>query len=159
MENEIAKQDVLVARDGSATIKCPGCRTNMGSNVEVFRGRGKIVKIMCDCGREFTVSLDFRKANRLDVLFDGYYSKTAVNGSWGYMKVVNLSLGGVGLKIIGNHDIRKGDELQIEFTLDDFPPSVVRRRVLVKNVYAARVSSQFADIDDSQEILARYLLT
>lgn len=148
----------IVGIDGQATIECPGCGQIKASPVDAFKGRQNAITVFCSCGREFSVILDFRKASRMEVDMSGFFSKMGSKGDWGYMKVVDLSLGGLGMKVVGKHDVKQGDDLQIEFTLDSFPPSVVRKRVVVVRIQQSHFNCKFVDAIDVHEPLARYLL-
>jgi len=149
---------IIVGIDGLATIECPGCGTIKASHVDAFLGRSNLVTVFCHCGLAFQVNLDFRNAERLEVNFNGYYSKLS-SLNWGYMKVINISLGGLGLFLVGRNEVDVGDELQVEFTLDDFPPSVVKKRVEVRSIKGNALGCKFINSLGSNDPLTHYLLS
>ena len=158
-DDKTKQYTIIVGFDGTATIECPKCGVIKSSAVSSFKGKSNHIAVLCRCGHQFPVTLDFRKAGRLPVNFTGFYAKMDGQSGWGYMKVTDLSLGGMGVQLIGKHEVVAGDELRVEFTLDDFPASVIRKRVVVIRIDKGHLNCKFVDTPDVSDPLVTYLLT
>jgi hypothetical protein len=76
----------------------------------------------------------------------------------GRMLIVNISQGGIGLQIMGNHRLVPGQELQIRFTLDDIHQSVIDRRVVVRLVSENNVGCEFVGHSSAHEAAIGFYL-
>ena len=75
------------------------------------------------------------------------------------MKVTDISMGGIRLSLVGEHSVKTNDTLQVEFTLDDFPPSAIKKNVVVKSVGGNTLGCKFVEPLVEDDPLARYLLS
>jgi hypothetical protein len=154
-----ATRYIDVNSDGLALIECPACGRKSPSGVNAFKGVTNVVSVYCGCGDFFEIALDFRKARRVDVGFTGYYSMSAKPKSWSYMKVTNVSMGGISITLVGVFSVKENDELQVEFTLDDFPPSAIKKKVVVKSVRGNTLGCKFVEPLVEDDPVARYLFS
>lgn len=154
-----AGTNIVVNGDGLALIECVNCGRKSFSGVEVFKGITNLISVYCNCGDFFEIALDFRKAKRVHVDFTGYYSVSAKPKSWSYMKVTNISMGGISISLVGDHSVKGSDELQVEFTLDDFPPSAIKKKVVVKSVRGNTLGCKFVEPLVEDDPIARYLFS
>ena len=90
----------------------------------------------CPCGHVFKSFLERRKHYRKELKLAGSFvrfvsGKPAGNGN---MIVRNLSLTGMNLEIYENLDLSEGDELQVEFRLDDVKNTLIKKKVVIRNI-------------------------
>lgn len=158
----------FVNQEGIAAVECPQCKKSRSVSVAAYKGKKFTQKVKCPCGHIFTINLDFREHFRKQTLLEGNYRKTNLSIKSLYKKLPNknvnphdhpdgamkictvkdLSLSGIGLDIWGQHTIEKGNELLIEFHLDDRHNSFIRCEVTVKTVRKNWVGAEFKDKSD-----------
>jgi len=153
------RQKVVVANNMTASIKCPLCGDVKTFDVGRFKDRDHNLRVKCNCGTIFPVTIDFRKSYRKEVKLPGYYSKVPYRGAWSNMNVVSLSMGGVGISPIGGHSIHSGEELVVKFTLDDKIESMIDSRVSVVNVNDGYIGCGFIEVEPPAKAIGQYLLS
>jgi len=75
---------------------------------------------------------------------------------------VNLSREGMRFQTIGKVLLKPGDQIRLEFHLDDRNRSRIRKRAVVKSVTGSEVGAQFATVDptDASDVaIGFYLLS
>ena len=98
---------------------------------------------------------DKRKESRKDVnLTGGYISSTS--GERGLINLINVSHSGLRYRLNTNRDFYPSSKMQIKFTLDDFPFTVVSREAVIRNINGPYVSAEFCS-SDPQDGLSLYL--
>ena len=121
------------------------------------------MKVKCPCGHSFTINLDFREHYRKKTLLEGSYQAVDLNLDSFYEKlssktvdpfqakrkvtknctVKDLSVSGVGMEIWGPHTIEEGDELFLEFNLDNAKQTLVRCIVIVRTIRKNFIGVEF----------------
>lgn len=169
----------FVTKEGRVCIECPACELGKSVSVAAYKGRNCPIKIKCPCGHSFEIDLDFRRHYRKQILLEANFWKTDLNLESYYAKlpamsstslgttsqkqkncaIKDLSLGGIRLDIWGPHDIAEGDELFIEFNLDNAKSSLVKCKVVVKSVHNNLVGAEFKEKADFCPELGFYLLS
>ncbi len=144
----------FVNREGNVIVECPQCENSKTISVASFKGKEFAVKVKCVCGHIFPISLDFREHYRKPTFLEGNYRKTNLNLESFYEKIPrttnipshqkrnvihncsikDISVGGLGVDIWGEHKIEVGNHLFIEFILDNKKRSLVRCELIVKTV-------------------------
>ena len=63
------------------------------------------------------------------------------------IEVKNLSVSGIRFKFIDNHKykFKPGDELLVEFSLNEMPGSLIREEVIIKGFNRPFISAEFKD--------------
>lgn len=145
----------FVKSDDQVLIACPECNFSKVFSAEQFRDRQHLLKIKCRCGHYFTVQLEFRLHIRRKTELEGF-CKFETTGGW-KVKLINLSLGGVCLEILGNHRIVVGERGKLEFILDDRKLTVIKKKVIVKGVTANLIRCEFIEDRAYQKELGFYL--
>lgn len=167
----------FVTKDGRAHIECPECKLGKTITVAALKGKKSAIKIKCPCGHVFEIELDFRQHYRKHTILGGNYLKTDLNIESFYTKlpgmsstslgqqiqekncaIKDLSLGGMGIDIWGAHSIAKGDELYVEFNLDNSKKTLIRCQVVVVSVRNSFVGAEFKEKPDYYPELGFYLL-
>ncbi len=156
-QKEVVK--IYVTPAGDAIIKCPECERVRTLTVDKFRGSKHVLNVKCSCTKVFRVSLEFRKFYRKQARLSGDYFLLPEKKHRGRMVVVNISQGGIGLDIMGNHGLNPGQEIQVCFTLDDKHGSVIDRRAVVRVVSKNNVCCEFMGKSSAHEkALGFYLM-
>jgi hypothetical protein len=164
-------EKVFIREDGTATIRCPTCRMEKVVSAERFRGKHNI-KIKCKCKSVFGIQFEFRGKYRKETDLDGFFRKLLDEGRWGKIiwqstttesrsvncKVKNVSVLGIGLTTFGNHRIKEGDHIKIEFTLDTPSASKIEKKAVVRGVKGNYIGCEFFETDKNDRDLAFYVL-
>ncbi len=147
-----------VRQDNTATIICPAC--NKAKNVSIkasLRDKHRL-KVRCGCGEIFLVQLDFRKHYRKDVNLVGTYLTTRPPGNGGgTVQITNLSFEGIGFEVPGPHRLQPGQQLEIEFRLDDRQHSLLKKEAIVRLVEGHYIGCQFINQQAIEKALGFYL--
>ena len=154
-------ETVYITDSNTAVFRCPQCQRAKTLDVSAF-GEFKSplrFKLTCPCGHVASAVLEKRKRFRKGTHLPGTYVHY-VNGQpqgKGTMKVEDLSTNGLKLLLTGSRTIAPGDQLKIEFRLDDAQRSLVQKKVVVRNVRDNYVGTEFAATDTLDKALGFYL--
>jgi hypothetical protein len=146
---------VRVNRSDLAAITCPHCSSMKLISVNKFKGVKHTLKVKCTCANSFSVSLDFRGRYRKSTNIPAKYVRLDKDmKKMGQQlvpnlkcKVADLSLSGLALTISGSHDLQVGDDLMVEFFLDDTAKTHLKRRTIVRVIGSGFVGCQFDEVD------------
>jgi transcription elongation factor Elf1 len=148
---------VFISDNNKATFQCPECGT--GKTVDVSRYKDTEaavrVKCRCRCGHKYTAILERRKYYRKDTDLPGTYRFKNKGGKM-LMTVINISRTGLQLKINDDPEIKSGDNLRLEFRLNDSNHSLIEIDVVVHAIRGKNIGCEFRDDYSSQ--LGSYLL-
>ncbi|MBW2466056.1 MAG: MBL fold metallo-hydrolase [Deltaproteobacteria bacterium] len=147
--------DLNVREDNKVTLSCPSCLLVREMPVDNLMDSKHFMTVNCPCGTTYGVNLNFRKHYRKEVSIGGYYS----TGDDGFpmsdagsiptvpinCRITNISLGGLGLTIIGEKRFEVGDTFRVKFTLDKEPPEIIEKDVAVKSVRGSYVGCEFIE--------------
>ena len=140
-ESKIPK--TYVREDKSAVLNCPHCGRQRSIPADSFRGHKHKLKVKCSCKKTFTVNLEFRKRIRKKVYLRGTYVNHSQNVSHGDLFVINISVGGLEFTSLKVQNFKVGDELTVEFNLDDKHHSEISKVVIVSEVRQRSVGCEF----------------
>ncbi|UCD87974.1 MAG: PilZ domain-containing protein [Desulfobacterales bacterium] len=156
--NSVEPQTVYVNQDDTAVLVCPNCGTSKTAKVTRFKGHKGPLKIRCKCALTFSVSLEFRRAHRKQTNLTGYYCRLPVCKNWHSMVVKNISQTGIGFATFMSHNLMKGTEVRVKFTLDDVNQSEIEKDVIVRVVKDKYVGCEFRDPALFDKALGFYLM-
>ena len=156
-------EKVYITNENKATFICPRCEKTKTVDVGKYARIDQTVKVKsrCSCGHKWTAVLEKRKQYRKGAKLTGIY-KYVADGSEidrGTMKVIDLSAGGVKLKLEVNRGFKVGDNLQIEFKLDDKKQTLIKKTVVIRNVSESYYGTAFKDADTYDPVLGFYLMS
>lgn len=158
----MAKDEVFVNQDNMALLHCPHCGKMKHVSVAKFKNIKHSLQVKCSCGKTFSVNLNFRKRYRKDTDLIANFKNTSSPGNGGgSCRIVNVSLGGLGLRVEEAGSVEPGDILKIVFKLDDKKQSSLSRQVVVRHIgQNGYVGTQFCDEDDKlyEKTLGFYLM-
>ncbi|RJX25458.1 MAG: hypothetical protein C4531_17350 [Desulfurivibrio sp.] len=162
------KAEVFVNQEDMALFNCPHCGAMKHVSVAKFKNKKHSLQVKCVCGQMFSVDLNFRKRYRKQTDLEGFFCKAASLGKSAdtskmprNCKVVNVSLGGMGIRHTSGQKIAVGDELIVDFTLDDRKQSHMVRRVMVRHIGGdGYIGGEFCDADQQgyEKALGFYLM-
>jgi hypothetical protein len=156
-------EKVYITNENKATFICPLCEKTKTVDVSKYAQMNQTVKVKsrCSCGHKWTAVLEKRKQYRKGAKLSGIY-KYVVDGKEmdrGTMKVIDLSAGGVKLKLEVNRPFQVGDNLQIEFKLDDKKQTLIQKTVVIRNISDSYYGTAFKDADTYDPVLGFYLMS
>jgi hypothetical protein len=134
--------------DGKAMFVCPECFKAKTVDVSKQSDKGRFLKVncKCPCGHSYTVILDKRKHDRVVITLPGVfvrYNKGKM-GKREQMLVLDLSLSGLKFMMKRKCNIEVGEELMVEFNLNDKKKSLIKERVIAKHIKnSSEVGAEF----------------
>jgi hypothetical protein len=136
---------LYVAADGTATFICPKCGLARKETVQQYRDNKGPIKINCTCSNIYEVQLEFRKFYRKETHIDGLYIRSSRAGDWGKMVVKNLSMGGCGFETMRASTLVRGEEIKIEFVLDDRKGATIKKKAIVTYIAVNYIGCRFSE--------------
>lgn len=148
---------IFITADLNTTIVCDKCGKTYKKNVSKFIGHKRLVKLTynCKCGHSASVILERRRFVRKPRQLQG----SIIDGV-NKIPIIISDLSRYGLKVnIGqNHSFIVGDNLCLEFSLDDLRRSKVTTHACIKRVISPiSVGCEFID-DEHYNNLGKYFL-
>jgi hypothetical protein len=140
-ESKVPK--TYVRQDNSAVLNCPHCGRQKAIPADSFRGHKRKLKVKCGCKKTFTVNLEFRNRVRKKIHLRGTYINHSQNDSSGDLFIQNISVGGLEFTSLKVQNFKVGDELTVEFNLDDKHHSEISKVVIVREVRQRSVGCEF----------------
>ena len=116
-------EKVYITNANMATFICPQCKKTLTVDVSKYAQMEKTIKVKskCVCGNIWMSVLEKRKQYRKGVNLKGIY-KYIVDGKEmdrGKMTILDISAGGVKLKLDVDRNLKTGHLLKLEFKLND----------------------------------------
>ncbi len=153
---------VFINEENMATFVCPKCEKSKTSDVSRYKDIDKAVKIKvkCSCKNTYSVLLERRKYYRKDVNLSGIF-KCAQKALKSPVLIKNLSRFGIKFDAGFNHGLASGDNISVEFTLDDAHKTFVLKDATVKTVSHSVIGAEFRNVNDvslSDRRLGFYLM-
>lgn len=154
-------QTIFISNKSQANIVCQKCGQTRTVDVDPVALRGKTVQVRCkNCGHGFSVIFDARTRYRKDTALEGhYFRKSSGRDEFGQVAIYDLSQGGLRFEPVAKTTFREGEELNIEFRLDDHQKTTIRTRIVVRSIGRRDIGAEFVAMDDhTRKILGFYLL-
>ena len=126
---------VFVNSNLTANFTCVECGVVNQKDVSKYIKHDKVVKLKyrCpSCKHSFSTLLERRRSIRKIVNLTGCLKKNSKKYS---IIVEDISKHGFGITIVEKVSIKIGEQIEIEFNLDDTPKSIIQRVVLVKKIF------------------------
>jgi PilZ domain-containing protein len=156
-------EKVYITKENKATFICPKCEKTLTADVTKYAQMEKTVRVKsrCSCGNTWTSVLEKRKQYRKGANLSGIYQQI-VDGKEqdrGTMIVIDVSAGGVKMKLEVDRNFKVGDNLKIEFKLDDSKQTTISKTVVIRNVSDSYYGAAFKDADSYDPVLGFYLMS
>lgn len=145
-------------------IECEQCGHTKSLDVSSFLHVRKPLKVRCKCGLTFFIVIELRRFHRKQTDLYGKYDLVQA-GAQSVIKhdeiyVDDISRGGMSIRTRLESGLRKGDIIDVQFTLDNAKRSEIHRRAIVRNIREGTLGLEFIDGEDYNEgirTLAFYL--
>jgi hypothetical protein len=137
--------NIVIGADGEPIVVCPGCGRRITHSLLKKAVPGKAINIVCSCKHTFRAARERRRNYRKRVRLTGVYFRGASDYRGDDMFIENVSEGGIGFTVAVNNNLRVGDLLRVEFTLDDSNGSRISRTVQVRTIKDGVVGAEFCD--------------
>lgn len=155
-------QTVFISSKNTATFRCPECGSAKTTDVSRYAEIDKKITVncTCTCGHRFSCRLEKRRQYRKGADLPGKFTLVGKDGSkdTGLVKVVDLSTTGLKLKMAVPRTFALGDELIVEFRLDDRKRTPMQKRVIVRNISGPYIGASFHPHELDDPALGFYLM-
>ena len=152
-------EKVYVNENFDGLLICPQCDKRKHANFSIYKGRGsKPLRVACDCGTHFYISVDFRRSYRKKTDIGGRYTRLSYKKDKGIMRIINLSAHGIGFRTANKSALSMGDQVKLEFMLDDQKQSRIEKDGIVRTVNGDYVGCEFTDLSQHERTLGFYLM-
>jgi hypothetical protein len=141
LESKFSK--TYVRPDNTAVLICPYCAQWKMISADPFRGYKHKLKVKCFCKQTFKVFLEFRKKVRKKTFLRGTYINHSQKGSRSDFVILDISVIGLAFSSLDAPTFNVGDNLSVEFTLDDEQRTDIRRDAVVRDVRQRRAGCEF----------------
>ena len=138
-------------------ITCPNCDRTQGIKASNWRLPIKLIRVKCQCGNDFHLTLRHRRAYRKKVYLPGKLFQSQSDRQIDDIVITSLSVTGVSFIVRSALSIKIQDVLEIAFTLDDGFGSILREDIVVKRVEGRYVCAKFASQEEYNFALDFYL--
>jgi hypothetical protein len=154
---------VYISRQQMATFVCPKCSRSKTVNASKYAHLDKLIKVnvKCPCGHAYTSILEKRKQYRKETHLSGTYIHFLDGrpANRGLMTVKDISANGMKLKLNVELICDIGDHLDVEFHLDNRDRTLIKKRVIVKNVSGLYIGVEFGPTEALDKALGFYLFS
>ena len=140
---ELEFSKTFVRPDNTAVLICPYCTQWKMISADPFRGEKHELKVKCFCKHTFKGFLEFRKKVRTKRFLRGTYTNHSQKSSRNNIVILDISMSGMAFSSQDEPTFKIGDDLSIEFTLDDEQKTNIRIDVVVRNVRQKRAGCEF----------------
>jgi hypothetical protein len=156
-------QKVYVTSKQMATISCPQCDRSKTVDVSKYATLDKMVRInvKCPCGHAYKAILEKRKQYRKETNLAGAFIHF-IDGqpqARGLMTVKDLSTSGMKIQLNVKQNFAIGDQLQVEFHLNDAQRTLIKKTVIIKNQHEQFIGAEFAPFESIDKALGFYLFS
>jgi hypothetical protein len=156
-------EKVYITSKQMATFICPQCQKSKTVDVSKYANLDKIVKVKvtCPCGYGYTSILEKRKKYRKQTNLPGSFVRL-VDGrriGGGLMTVKDLSTSGLKIQTNVHHNCAVGDVVLVDFTLDDSHRTLIKKKVIVRNIVGQHIGNEFAPTEAIDKALGFYLFS
>jgi hypothetical protein len=152
------RERIYINSENMATIICPVCKKSRNTDVSSLLASKKAINIncKCKCGHTFGVTLERRKFYRKEINFNGkcYLGNDDLKIN---VIITDISRSGLQFKLNAEHTFQIGDELLIEFNIDDAEKSLISKKIIVKSVTGLKVGAEFKS-SEHYDKLGSYLM-
>ena len=159
----IVTEKVYITSKQMATFICPQCQKSKTVDVSQYADLDKIVKVKvtCPCGHGYTSILEKRKKYRKETELPGSFVHM-VDGRQaadGLMTVTDLSASGLKIQISTPINITAGDFILVQFHLDDSNRTLIKKKVIARNIAGQDIGTEFAPTEAVDKALGFYLFS
>jgi hypothetical protein len=156
-------EKVYLTSKQMATFSCPKCARSKTVDVSQYAALDKMVtvNVKCPCGHAYKAILEKRKQYRKETNLPGTYIHF-IDGQprdRGLMTVKDLSTTGMKLQLNVKQNFAIGDQLQVEFHLNDVHRTLIKKTVIIRNQREQFIGAEFAPFESVDKALGFYLFS
>ncbi len=156
-------QKVYLTSKQMATFSCRQCARTKTVDVSNYATIDKMVKVnvKCPCGHAYKAILEKRKQYRKETNLAGTYIHF-IDGQprdRGLMTVKDISTSGMKLQLNVKQNFAIGDQLQVEFHLNDIHRTLIKKTVIIRNQREQFIGAEFAPFETVDKALGFYLFS
>ena len=137
-----------VRPDNTAVLTCSHCGAQKVILADTFQGYKHRLKVKCSCNEVFIVNLEFRNRIRRRTHLRGTYINHSQDDKNGHLIVKDVSVSGLSFTSLDIESVKVGDELKVDFTLDDEYQTEVSKELIVKNIRNKVAGCKFVTPED-----------
>jgi hypothetical protein len=156
-------EKVYITNQQMATFVCPQCSRSKTVNVSKYATVNKMIKVgvKCPCGHSYVAILEKRKQYRRETNLPGSYIHFIEGrpSNKGTLTVEDISASGLKLKINVSQTFSIGDEMEVEFNLDDRNRTQIKKMVIVRNKIGPHLGVEFGPTEALDKALGFYLFS
>lgn len=152
------RERVFINSQNIATFICPKCKKSRNADVSKLSRLNSAINIncKCKCGHTFLTTLERRRFFRKDIELPGmfYLGKDNLKLS---VTITDISRSGLKIRLNTSHTFEPGDELLIEFILDDPEKSKISKKIIIRSVKGIDLGVEFKS-PEHYDKLGSYLM-
>jgi len=138
-----------VRPDNTAVLTCPHCGRQKDFLAESFKGYKHKLKVKCSCNNAFTAILEFRDKVRRKTYLKGTYINHSRGNSSGDFITQDISVTGLAFSSLDIKNFKEGDEISLEFTLEDSFQTKIKKKAIVRNVRQRLIGCEFEKTEET----------
>jgi hypothetical protein len=119
------------------------------------------VNVKCPCGHAYKAILEKRKQYRKETNLPGTYIHF-IDGqpqNRGLLTIEDISTTGVKIKLNVKQNFAIGDQMKVEFHLDDAQRTLIKKTVIIRNQRDEFIGAEFAPFETVDKALGFYLFS
>jgi hypothetical protein len=136
---------VFVRPDNIVVLSCPHCDHQREVHVSLFKGKRQL---SIKCCKSFKVQLESRKMIRKQTRLMGTYKHSSHKNGKSKVIIHDLSLHGTSFSCL-DFPYTTGDELTVEFALEDEYQTLIKKDAIVRNIRGNVVGCEFIENEQS----------
>ncbi len=146
-------QKVFISSDNTITFKCPKCNQPRTVDMSNYKNLEKAerVKVKCACGNTYYALIEKRKQFRKKTNFPGTFTHivSGIPKDKGTMLVTDVSRTGLKIKLNSKREFFIGDNIIVEFHLDDRNRSLIKKECIIKKNLGIEFGIEFISVHPS----------
>ena len=155
-------QKVFISSDNTITFRCPKCNKSRTIDMSNYKNLEKAekVKVKCACGNTYYALIEkqFRKRTNFPGSFIHIVSD--IPKEKGVMLVTDVSRTGLKIKLNSKREFFIGDNIIVEFHLDDKNRSLIKKKCIIKKDFGLEFGIEFISVhlsDPSDKAIGFYM--
>ena len=144
----LTAKKVRVRPDNTVVLTCIHCGLQKETPVDLFKDFKHEIRVKCRCQKTFKIFLEKRNRVRKKTYLRGTYINYSQKDSSGFLIIRDISVTGLSFTSLDLKKFKVGDELRVEFALDDEHRTKFRKYIIVREV---RKNSVGCEYDRSEE--------
>ena len=157
----LTAKKVRVRPDNTVVLTCIHCGLQKETPVALFKDCKHEIRVKCRCQKTFKIFLEKRNRVRKKTYLRGTYINHSQKDSSGFLIIRDISVTGLSFTSLDLKNFRVGDELRVEFALDDEHQTKFRKNVIIREVRKNSVGCEYDSSEDVafQNALGYYIMS